>query len=798
MSEKSLIIVESPSKIKSISKFVGENFDVISCVGHFKDLPRKELAVDVENNFEIKLEVYPDKKEFLKSLKQKAKTAPKVYLATDPDREGEAIAFHLSQEIPDSQLERVQFTEITRAGINEGMQNPRSLDQDLIEAQKARRIIDRLVGYKISALLWSTIQKTLSDKSVIGLNVTISAVLYTLSDMKLATGKDFDPTTGNLKNDKVMMLSETQAEALVSELFSGSWAVIDKEEKPQTSYPPPPFITSTLQQAAGNKLRFSAKQTMSIAQKLYENGFITYMRTDSVHLSNEAIQSSRTFIKTKFGGEYLPEKPVYYKSKVKNAQEAHEAIRPAGESIRSDDEVENSLGKDAVNLYKMIRMRTLACQMKPAKFLRTIVLIQNQKAVFRAVGKVIQFPGYRLAYKETQSKRNKQPDELVLPSMDKGELLNSEKLYVEAHTTKAPARFSEVSLIKEMVNRGIGRPSTYASIITNIQNRDYVNKLKQRLIPSFVAVAVTQLLENHFKPLVDIDFSANLEDRLDQISRGELDLIPFMNDFYFGDKDAKGLEKMLEEVIDIRKACSMPITSLNGDELVARLGRFGPYIDAGEDNRRSIPHDYALGDLSEKKVKELLNTSIESTSTKLGVEPDSGEMLHLKSGQYGPYIESEESKKRKSIPKGMDTETVDLNFAIQLIRLPRPIGYHPETGDPVTADYGRYGPYIRSGKMTAPLKPPPTPITVSLEEAVEALALRNKKSTELSTIGTHPDTGENLILKDGRYGPYITDGKVNVSLPNTLSQKTITLENAVELINKKRAAPKRKKRRRKK
>ena len=835
MSGKSLIIVESPSKIKSISKILGDNFDVISCVGHFKDLPEKELAVDVKNDFATKFVVYPDKKDFIKSLKQKAKSAPKVYLATDPDREGEAIAFHLSQEVPNASVERVQFTEITRYGIEEGMNHPRGLDYDLVEAQKARRIIDRLVGYKISELLRRSIQKTLSNlkkslsagrvqSSTVKILVDrerqrmkfkdvtyfdlksdmltkkdepFSAALFSLSDMKLATGKDFDSTTGELKNKKVMMLSETQAQALIEELSSGPWTIIDKEEKPQTSYPPPPFITSTLQQAAGTKLRFSAKRTMITAQKLYENGFITYMRTDSVQLSSEAIQSARNMIKSSFGEKYLPEKPNYYKSKVKNAQEAHEAIRPAGSAIKSAEEVERSLGKDAVNLYKLIRMRTLACQMNPAKILRTIILIQNQKAIFRAIGKVIQFPGYRLAYVESQSQEKKQIDDEVLPAMEKGEELSCEKLRIESHTTKPPPRYSEASLIKEMVTRGIGRPSTYSAIISNIQNRDYVNLVKQRLIPSFVAVAVTQLLENHFEPLVNTDFTANLEDRLDQISRGELELIPFMNDFYFGDENIIGLEKMLEEKIEIREACSMQIPSLNGDSPVARLGRFGPYLDAGE-TRRSIPHDCALGDLTEKKVQEILNSTIESTSVELGKEPESGELLHLKKGQYGPYIETSETKKRKSIPKGMEPENVDLEFAIQLIGLPKTIGSHPDTGEPITSDYGRYGPYIRCGKLTAPLKLPTTPLIVTLDEAVEVLATRNKKSTILSTLGVHPETGEELALKDGRYGPYITDGKVNASLPRSLSQESLTLEDAVELINKKRVAPKRKRGKRKK
>ena len=835
MSGKSLIIVESPSKIKSISRILGDNFDVISCVGHFKDLPEKELAVDVENDFATKFVVHPDKIDFIKSLKQKAKSAEKVYLATDPDREGEAIAFHLSQEVPNASVERVQFTEITRYGIEEGMNHPRGLDYDLVEAQKARRIIDRLVGYKISELLRRSIQKTLSNlkkslsagrvqSSTVKILVDrerqrmkfkdvtyfdlksdmltkkdepFSAALFSLSDMKLATGKDFDSTTGELKNKKVMMLSETQAQALIEELSSGPWTIIDKEEKPQTSYPPPPFITSTLQQAAGTKLRFSAKRTMITAQKLYENGFITYMRTDSVQLSSEAIQSARNMIKSSFGEKYLPEKPNYYKSKVKNAQEAHEAIRPAGSAIKSAEEVERSLGKDAANLYKLIRMRTLACQMNPAKILRTIILIQNQKAIFQAIGKVIQFPGYRLAYVESKSQEKKQIDGEVLPAMEKGEELSCEKLRIESHTTKPPPRYSEASLIKEMVTRGIGRPSTYSAIISNIQNRDYVNLVKQRLIPSFVAVAVTQLLENHFEPLVNTDFTANLEDRLDQISRGELELIPFMNDFYFGDENIIGLEKMLEEKIEIREACSMQIPSLNGDSPVARLGRFGPYLDAGE-TRRSIPHDCALGDLTEKKVQEILNSTIESTSVELGKEPESGELLHLKKGQYGPYIETSETKKRKSIPKGMEPENVDLEFAIQLIGLPKTIGSHPDTGEPITSDYGRYGPYIRCGKLTAPLKLPTTPLIVTLDEAVEVLATRNKKSTILSTLGVHPETGEELALKEGRYGPYITDGKVNASLPRSLSQESLTLEDAVELINKKRVAPKRKRGKRKK
>ena len=688
-----------------------------------------------------------------------------------------------------------KISELLRRSIQKTLSNlKKSLSAGRVQSSTVKILVDReRQRMKFKDVTYFDLKANMLTKK----DESFSAVLFSLSDMKLASGKDFDSTTGTLKNKKVMMLSESQAQALIEELSSGPWTIIDKEEKPQTSYPPPPFITSTLQQAAGTKLRFSAKRTMITAQKLYENGFITYMRTDSVQLSSEAIQSARNMIKSSFGEKYLPEKPNYYKSKVKNAQEAHEAIRPAGSAIKSAEEVERSLGKDAVNLYKMIRMRTLACQMNPAKILRTIILIQNQKAIFRAMGKVIQFPGYRLAYVESQSQEKKQIDDEVLPAMEKGEELSCEKLRIESHTTKPPPRYSEASLIKEMVARGIGRPSTYSAIISNIQNRDYVNLVKQRMVPSFVAVAVTQLLENHFEPLVNTDFTANLEDRLDQISRGELELIPFMNDFYFGDENIIGLEKMLEEKIEIREACSMQIPSLNGDSPVARLGRFGPYLDAGE-TRRSIPHDCALGDLTEKKVQEILNSTIESTSVELGKEPESGELLHLKKGQYGPYIETSETKKRKSIPKGMEPENVDLEFAIQLIGLPKTIGSHPDTGEPITSDYGRYGPYIRCGKLTAPLKLPTTPLIVTLDEAVEVLATRNKKSTILSTLGVHPETGEELALKEGRYGPYITDGKVNASLPRSLSQESLTLEDAVELINKKRVAPKRKRGKRKK
>ncbi len=835
MSQKPLLIVESPTKVKTIQQYLGNDYEVISCVGHVKDLPSKELGIDIENDFEIKLEPLPDKKKFISDLRKKSKQADRVLIATDPDREGEAIAAHLASEVSKEKLQRVQFTEITKAGVEEGMANVREIDQNLVDAQTSRRVIDRLVGYKVSPVLWATLQsnmkfvktalsagrvqsaavKIIVDRDRLrvkynrttyfdlkaelhkqGDNQAFNATLIRVDGKKIASSNDFDSETGNLKNQDVLILSESQADALVKELDGGNWVVKKVEEKPRTSNPKPPFTTSTLQQEAARKLRSSARQTMSTAQKLYENGFITYMRTDSTHLSEEAIVGSRNVIQDLYGDDYLPGKANRYDTKVKNAQEAHEAIRPAHRVFRSVDEVKNTLGNDAAKLYDLIWKRTVASQMTSAKLKQTSVTIQNQESEFRANGQVILFPGYMRVYVEGRDNPDKDlaNKERILPSMEEGEKLMFQDLESDSHTTKPPARYTEASLVKGLEENGIGRPSTYASIISTIVRRGYVDRSGGKLSPTFLGLAVTQLLENHFTNLVSKAFTAKMEDGLDEISRGELGAVPFMTNFYRGGGRFLGLEKMLNEKVDIPAACTIEMPEQIAESTEGRIGRYGPYLRRGDDTR-SIPEKVYFGDLTLDAIEEIFSQETKEDES-LGDDPDSGEAIWIKKGPYGHYVQLGDSKTRKGIPKNYPLSDVDLAYALKLLALPRDVGPHPESGEAIMADYGRFGPYIKCGKQNASLRGPETPLDITIEKAVELLANRNKRSSELRTIGDHPETGETITVKDGRFGPYITDGKVNASLKGDLTPEGVTLDQAVELINHRRANPPKKRKRR--
>ncbi len=833
---KPLLIVESPTKARTISKYTGGEYEVIACVGHVKDLPKKELGVDVDDDFKMTLQVLPDRKSFIKELKAKAKTAPLVMLATDPDREGEAIADHLASEIPKANIERVQFTEITKAGVEEGMSQRHPIDTNMVDAQKARRIIDRLVGYKISPILWNTLQKNMNfvtthlsagrvqsaavkilvdrerqrvvftsaeyydlDTELITTNNEhFTARLHSIDSKRLARGSDFDKETGELAKKDVLLLSKTQAEALVDELKPGPWIVSDIEEKPQTSKPRPPFTTSTIQQEASRKLRFAARHTMRLAQQLYEAGFITYMRTDSTHLSDEAFTASRSIIQSQFGSDYLPASPIQYVTKVKNAQEAHEAIRPAGTSWPSRQEVSKATSAEAAKLYDLIWKRTLASQMNPAKLKQTIVTIQCQKSIFEARGKVIAFPGYMRVYVEGNDNPNQAllDQETILPNVTQHEELSCSTLSVLDHATKPPARFTEATIVKELEAQGIGRPSTYAAIIDTIQRREYVKNKKGTLIPTYLAVAVTQLLENHFSSLVNAGFTARMEDNLDAIARGEEAIIPLLKSFYFGDETFIGLEPMLNTKIDIGKACSIPMGEFEDLPIETRIGNYGPFI-SWNNERKSVPADLAMGDVTLEKALEILKTGGEPDAP-IGNDPESGEPVLIKHGPYGQYVQLGESKTRKGIPKSKDIEDVTLEYALQLLALPREIGVHPESGDMILADYGRYGQYLKMGKTNAKLPPTHDPISISLEDAINVFATQNRGPVELKSLGEHPESGEKLVIKDGRYGPYVTDGKVNSSLPKDSDPEKFTLDEAVELINKKRAAGPKKRKRRKK
>ena len=837
MSNKSLLIVESPTKVKTIQQYLGSEYDVLSCVGHVKDLPKNDLGIDIEDHFKIELSVLPDKKKFISELRKKSKTAERVLIATDPDREGEAIAAHLATEVPEEKIERVQFTEITKAGISEGINNIREIDKDLVAAQTARRVIDRLVGYKVSPVLWATLQSNMnfvktnlsagrvqsaavkiivdrdrlrakfirsnffdlrSELTKAGETNTFNATLRKIDGVKIASSNDFDSQTGELKNSDVLLLSESQADELVKELQSAPWTVTDIKEKPRTSNPKPPFTTSTLQQEASRKLRSSARQTMSTAQKLYENGFITYMRTDSTHLSEEAIAGSRNVIKKLYGKDYLPDKAIEYSTKVRNAQEAHEAIRPAHREFRSVDDVQKVLGDDASKLYDLIWKRTVASQMKSAKLMQTAITIENQKAEFRANGQVILFPGYMRVYVEGRDNPDKDlaNKEKILPALDVGEKLNCKSLESESHNTKPPARFTEASLVKSLEENGIGRPSTFASILATIVRRGYVDRKSGKLSPTYLGLAVTQLLENHFTNLVSKEFTAKMEDGLDEVSRGELDAVPFMTNFYKGGGRFAGLENMLEEKVDIPTACSIMVPEVIADTTEGRIGRYGPYLRRGDDTR-SIPEDIYMGDLTLEIIENIFSQEAKEDES-LGNDPETGESIWIKKGPYGHYVQLGETKTRKGIPKNYDLNSVDLEYALKLLSLPRDVGVHPDTNEMVTADYGRYGPYIRCGKQNAPIRGAGTPLDITLEQSIELLANKNKKTSELRNLGKHPETNEDIVVKDGRYGPYISDGKVNAALKGNLSPETITLDEAVELINNRRQNPPKKRKKKKK
>ena len=837
MSNKSLLIVESPTKVKTIQQHLGNEYDVISCVGHVKDLPKNNLGIDIENDFAIKLDVLPDKKGFISELRKKSKVSNRVLIATDPDREGEAIASHLASEIPEEKLERVQFTEITKAGIDEGINNFREIDHDLVAAQTARRVIDRLVGYKVSPVLWATLQ---SNMNFVSTNLSAGRVqsaavkiivdrdrlrakfiastyfdlkaelkkldgeekliasLVKVDGAKVASSSDFDSETGELKNKDVLILSESQSDELVKELESGDWTVTDIKEKPRTSNPKPPFTTSTLQQEAARKLRSSARQTMSTAQKLYENGFITYMRTDSTHLSDEALTGSRKVINDLFGKEFLPEKPNQYATKVRNAQEAHEAIRPAHRIFRTVEEVRASLGDEVAKLYDLIWKRTVASQMKSAKLKQTTITILNQKAEFRANGQMILFPGYMKVYVEGIDNPNKDlaNKERILPNLEIKEVLHCKTVAPDSHSTKPPARFTEASLVKALEENGIGRPSTFASILATIVRRGYVDRKSGKLSPTYLGLAVTQLLENHFTNLVSKEFTVKMEDGLDEVSRGELDAVPFMTNFYKGGGRFAGLEKMLDEKVDIPAACTITVPKEINESTEGRIGRYGPYLRRGEDTR-SIPNDIYMGDLNLETIEKIFNEETKEDEP-LGNDPNTGDEIWIKKGPYGHYVQIGDTKTRKGIPKNFSLSEVDIEYALKLLSLPREVGNHPETNEIITADYGRYGPYIKCGKKNASLRGQETPLDITVEKAIELLASKNKTSSEIKTLGDHPKTGESLVVKSGRYGPYISDGKVNASLKGDVDPENITLEEATTLIDDKRLNPPKKKQRRKK
>jgi DNA topoisomerase-1 len=832
MAEKSnsLIIVESPSKAKTLKRFLGDEYTIEASVGHVRDLPKSDLGVDVDNGFTPTYVPSKDKTKVISQLKSIMKGASTLYLATDPDREGEAIAWHLMEILkPTIPVKRLAFHEITKTAIQESFDHTRDIDLSLVRAQEARRILDRLWGYLVSKKLWFNVKGGLSAGRVQSPAVKIvvdrekerarfieseywsiitqfdskgesfEARLKALDGQKIAIGKDFDKETGKLSKSNLLALDKTKAESLAESFLNSDWKVTKVEQKPAKQNPYPPFITSTLQQEGVRKLRMSSQQVMRNAQKLYEEGYITYMRTDSVNLSSEAINGSRNAIKSLFGAEYLPETPPIYKSKVKNAQEAHEAIRPAGDTFKNPKDIQGKLEAQEWKLYDMIWKRTLASQMKSAKLLKTNVEISDGKAMFDAHGKVIEFPGFLKVYVEDidDPKKERDDKESILPPMQEGESVTGKDFTPNQHFTKPSPRFTEATLIKELEALGIGRPSTYAAIMGNIQNRGYARKVNGALIPTFTAYAVIQFLESNFTDMVNLQYTADLENTLDAISRNEMKSEYFLTQFYKGENGTAGLEALLENEVDKEKSRTiMELKDDAGKTITVKIGRYGVYIRDGETNT-TLPEESIPSELNFESAMASLQKKAEGPK-ELCSHPESGEPVLLKDGRFGPYVQC--GDKMKSLLPGMVLDEVTPDIALNLIALPKDLGKHPESGDVVKSDIGRYGPYIRCGKTTRSVTAPDSILDLSIERAVEILATEKTKAGTrvIKELGIDPKTKVTIEIKDGRYGAYVTDGKINATLTKGTDPNTLTLETAIQLIADKKAKGPTKKRRFKK
>lgn len=846
-SSQTLVIVESPTKARTITNFLGKGFIVKACNGHIRDLPnsaaeiplkyKKEpwarLGVNVEAGFAPLYIIPREKKEHVKALKDAMKGADTIYFATDEDREGESISWHLLEALkPKVPVKRLVFHEITKDAIRHSLESPRDINQDLVGAQETRRIVDRLFGYEVSPLLWKKMLPKLSAGRVQSVAVRLlvererdrirftkaaywglkalfgkladgqdgsgfEAELTHFKDQRVAIGKDFDPNTGRLKaKEGLVALGQSEATALREQLLKGAPRVASVEENPYSTAPPPPYVTSTLQQEANRQLRFSARHAMSIAQQLYENGFITYMRTDSTTLSEEALTGARTLIQRDFGTEYLPEKPRQYATKVKNAQEAHEAIRPAGDSFTPPATVREQLGPEAFRLYQMIWMRTVASQMNNARGTHISVLIRGGDGRFRATGKTVEFPGFLRAYAEASDDPEVElaSKEKLLPKMAEGESLATKSADVLERSTQPPARYTEGSLIKELERLGIGRPSTWATIVDLVLSRSYAFKKGTTLVPTFIAIGVVGLLEDHFTNLLDYAFTARLEDDLDAISRGEADRVGYLQEFYYGDghPGLQSLVKTGETSIDPRQVCGIPLGETpDGQTIEVRIGRYGPFLTDGT-LRASVPDMQAPDEMTVEKAVELLQAASKEPES-LGAHPETGQPIYLKTGRYGPYVQLGDAEngvkpKMASLLRNMEPEQVDLECALKLLSLPRTIGPHPEDAEPVTAANGRFGPYVKWGKEIRSIPADAaSPLDIGLEQAVELLKQpkgqrRAAKPTPLRELGKHPVTDLPLVIMSGRYGPYVTDGTLNASLRRGMTAEALTIDDAVNLL----------------
>jgi len=870
-----LVIVESPAKAKTIKGYLGPGYVVEASVGHIRDLPNgaaevpekytgevRRLGVDVEHDFEPIYVVNADKKAQVKKLKDLLKDSDELFLATDEDREGEAIAWHLLEVLkPKVPVKRMVFHEITKDAIRAAVANPRDLNQRMVDAQETRRILDRLYGYEVSPVLWKKVMPRLSAGRVQSVATrlvverereriafrsaeywdltgtfgtgragdpsdpsTLVARLQTVDGKRVAQGRDFD-SLGQIKGANTLHLDEANARALAAALENTDFAVRSVESKPYRRSPYAPFRTTTLQQEASRKLGFGAKATMQVAQKLYENGYITYMRTDSTTLSDTAVTAARAQVTQLYGADYLPSAPRTYAGKVKNAQEAHEAIRPSGDRFRTP--AETGLTGDQFKLYELIWKRTVASQMKDATGNSVTVKIGGTAAdgrdvEFSASGKTITFHGFLKAYVEGADDPNAELDdrERRLPQVSEGDRLSAEEITVDGHATKPPARYTEASLVKELEEREIGRPSTYASIIGTILDRGYVFKKGTALVPSFLSFAVVNLLEKHFGRLVDYDFTAKMEDDLDRIARGEAQSVPWLKRFYFGEGTPEsggaaeagngdgdhlgGLKELVTDLgaIDAREVSSFPV----GNGIVLRVGRYGPYIERGEKDseghqRADVPEDLAPDELSVELAEELLAKP--SGDFELGADPVSGNQIIARDGRYGPYVtevlpegtpktgKNAVKPRTASLFKSMALDTVTLEDALKLMSLPRVVGVDAE-GQEITAQNGRYGPYLKKGTDSRSLTSEDQLFTITLEEALAIYAQPKQRGRAaakppLKELGTDPVSEKPVVVKDGRFGPYVTDGETNATLRSGDSVEDITPERGYELLAEKRA-----------
>ena len=847
---KKLVIVESPAKAKTIAGYLGNEFVVESSVGHIRDLPQNaseipakykdeswaRLGVNVENDFEPLYVVDSRKKKVVSELKAQLKDADELLLATDEDREGEAIAWHLVQELrPKVPVRRMVFHEITRSAIEHALTETRDIDDSLVDAQEARRILDRLYGYEVSPVLWRKVMQGLSAGRVQSVATRLvvererermifvaadywdivatlepesfTARLTGVDGKRVAQGRDFGQD-GELRTKDTVQLVEGDARDLAEKLDGAVFRVASVEEKPYTRRPAPPFMTSTLQQEASRKLRLSSQQTMRVAQRLYENGYITYMRTDSTTLSESALTAARDQARELYGADAVPAEARRYERKVKNAQEAHEAIRPAGDRFRTPDVVQRELATEEFRLYDLIWKRTVASQMADARGQTVSVRIAAQTsdgraAEFSTAGTVITFRGFLLAYEEGRDEASDDAEEKRLPQLSEGDSLAATALEPEGHSTAPPARYTEASLVKALEERGIGRPSTYASIMGTILDRGYVRRQGQALVPEFLAFAVVQLLERHFAQLVDYAFTARMEDDLDEIAGGDESRTGWLRRFYYGAEGNGGLKTLVEQHLGDIDARDVNTVVLPRTDIVVRVGRYGPYLERGE-ARQTLPPGIAPDELTAERAEEILAQA--GREQELGNDPETGAAIVVRIGRYGPYVtelvDGDEKPRTASLFSSMSPETITLEEALKLLTLPRVLG--EVEGEEVTATNGRYGPYVKQGKESRSLDSEDELFTITLEQALAKLAEprprgRRAAAPPLKELGNDPVSGKPITLKEGRFGPYVTDGDVNASLRAADSVESITPERAAELLQARRdrgPAPKRTSRKR--